>query len=290
MEASDMKPGMLVKYVRGAVRQPGTFTVESVDPVNQEAHITRDGHDIPYATVAFLEPATPPVPEKREVVVRARAAFGVGDWVRTVGVNSGPWLVQRLENGRAYGVAPGNFAREGYTRELSAAPPIPVPENIAAAAPRFTVDDRVKFGNGTGIPGSVTGLRPNGYIAWQRDDDGRTREAHQSCLEHVPTEAAPVEAPHLTELMRDARERIFALAGNTSCPICRGPATELLVSVQCHASPCLPWVEPEPEVRAVWRGPFPAEERHFEATGRGHRIEHPLRSEAISMWRAKVRR
>lgn len=81
------------------------------------------------------------------------------------------------------------------------------------------------------------------------------------------------------------------------CPRCTGPVSTLL------CQPCMgrDWRTWEPDVRKVWRMATPfgrqlttvggyGAESLWLALGRGVEVEHPLRDEAVRLWRAKVKR
>lgn len=159
---------------------------------------------------------------------------------------------------------------------------------------------------------TVTSTAVRDWLHW--GDQGGGASTHS--MEHVPTEAAPVYSPPppsgpVGELIAVPQPKVTTIdcvweeAGapkTVTCPTCRGPATELLVTVQCHADPCVPWVEPEPEADERWvrsgttyplflnhtegrERVFVARHEAFDASA-----VHPVRETAISMWRAMVRR
>lgn len=99
-----------------------------------------------------------------------------------------------------------------------------------------------------------------------------------------------------------------ALGANGTCPKCGGLAYLGLQEAKCLAPRC-ERVEPEPEVRELWVGfrhekrpgergirdallaPMgPEYERWWQATGRGVTKNHPIREEAIRLWREAVAR
>lgn len=111
--------------------------------------------------------------------------------------------------------------------------------------------------------------------------------------------------------MADAADRYYRahVAGaNSTCPKCGGLAYLGLQEARCLAPKC-ERVEPEPEVRELWVGfrhekrpgergirdallaPMgPEYERWWQATGRGVTKNHPIREEAIRLWREAVSR
>lgn len=96
----------------------------------------------------------------------------------------------------------------------------------------------------------------------------------------------------------DRRYRAHVAGANSTCPKCGGLAYLGLQEARCLAPKC-ERVEPEPtRVVEMWRDAdgevspvrFTAAERVWEAVGRSVNAQHPIREEAIRLWREEVSR
>lgn len=145
--------------------------------------------------------------------------------------------------------------------------------------------------------------------------------ACEPCLPPAPPtthmRADGVESPIVRELSagveaatETARKQVASwssnIGANSTCLHCGGLAYLGLQEARCLAPKC-ERVEPEPEVRELWVGfrhekrpgergirdallaPMgPEYERWWQATGRGVTKNHPIREEAIRLWREAV--
>jgi hypothetical protein len=118
----------------------------------------------------------------------------------------------------------------------------------------------------------------------------------------LPPADAPKPAAEVTPPPAAVPRDPAVMHANATCLRCGGPAYVGLQHAECLAPKC-ERVEPEPEVeREEWVYPSFAEgqpvrqwliehqERVFVASGLGHEAGHPIREEAVRLWREAVRR
>lgn len=142
---------------------------------------------------------------------------------------------------------------------------------------------------------------------------------HTGPLVRLPADLLEAETQDYPDTLRERVARVelgeslaqpsaASADANTTCVHCGGMAYLGLQEARCLAPKC-ERVEPEPEVRELWVGfrhekrpgergirdallaPMgPEYERWWQATGRGVTKNHPIREEAIRLWREAVRR
>lgn len=161
-------------------------------------------------------------------------------------------------------------------------------------------------------------FKPGPVLHWRMPTEKELGEQIRKALDMVEPAYEPDVPSAISEAdghdylgMADAADRYYRahVAGaNSTCPKCGGLAYVGLQEAKCLAPRC-ERVEPEPEVRELWVGfrhekrpgergirdallaPMgPDYERWWQATGRGVTKNHPIREEAIRLWREAVSR
>lgn len=94
-----------------------------------------------------------------------------------------------------------------------------------------------------------------------------------------------------TDVLAPIRQMLDNIGANATCPNCGGMAYLGLQEARCLAPKC-ERVEPEPEVVEGWvlHKHYASGERQFIAHGLGQNVAHPIREEAIRLWREAVAR